>query len=218
MGQEFGIRLTQNSFLGSKYKENDYEQIQDTIDVWFDSASSQSYVLRGRPGLSWPADLYLEGSDQHRGWFQSSLLVSCGTYHAAPYKQVMTHGFIVDEDGRKMSKSRGDAVSPQTITSTIGADVLRLWVVGSDYYEDLKVGPEILKRHQDIYRRYRNTFRYLLGALVGFTEQEKIPYDQMPDLERWVLHRLYELDLKVGKPLSLMLFKHSTQKSTPSVL
>ncbi len=184
-------------FLGPKYKEKDYEQVQDTIDVWFDSASSQSYVLRHREGLRWPADLYLEGSDQHRGWFQSSLLVASGTVNGAPYKQVMTHGFIVGEDGKKMSKSAGDAVSPQTITSTIGADVLRLWVVGSDYYEDLRVGPEILKRHQDIYRRYRNTFRYLLGALVGFTDEEKLPYDQMPELERWVLHRLYELDLKV---------------------
>jgi isoleucyl-tRNA synthetase len=186
-------------FLGPKYKAEDFEQIFDTIDVWFDSASSQSFVLRGRENQKWPANLYLEGSDQHRGWFQSSLLVSCGAYHSAPYKQVMTHGFIVGEDGKKMSKSAGDAVSPQTVTNTIGADVLRLWVVGSDYYEDLRVGPEILKRHQDIYRRYRNTFRYLLGALAGFSDKEKIPYDEMPELEQWVLHRLYELDLKVGE-------------------
>lgn len=184
-------------FLGSSYDPADYEQIQDIIDVWFESGATQSFVLRARPDLQWPADLYLEGSDQHRGWFQSSLLVSCGAGHGAPYKQVMTCGFIVDEDGRKMSKSRGDAVSPQTITSTLGADLLRLWVVGSDYYEDLRVGPEILKRQQDIYRRYRNTLRYLLGALDGFTEEEKIDYDLMPDLEKWILHRLYELDQKV---------------------
>ncbi|MBI2707772.1 MAG: isoleucine--tRNA ligase [Proteobacteria bacterium] len=184
-------------FLGPKYNPTDYEQVQDTLDVWFDAASTQSFVLRLRPGLKWPADLYLEGSDQHRGWFQTSLLVACGTHHGAPYKQVMTHGFIVDEEGRKMSKSRGDAVSPQTVTSTMGADILRLWVVGSDYYEDLRVGPEILKRQQDIYRRYRNTLRYLLGALAGFSEGEKIDYDQMPELEQWVLHRLYELDQKV---------------------
>lgn len=184
-------------FLGDAYNPAEFEQIQDILDVWFESGSTQSFVLRLRPELRWPADLYLEGSDQHRGWFQSSLLVSCETFHAAPYKQVLTHGFIVDEDGRKMSKSRGDAVSPQTITSTLGADLLRLWVVGSDYHEDLRVGPEILKRQQDIYRRYRNTLRYLLGALDGFSEAEKIGYDQMPELERWVLHRLYELDQKV---------------------
>jgi isoleucyl-tRNA synthetase len=184
-------------FLGKAYDPTDYEQILDILDVWFESGSTQSFVLRLRPDLRWPADLYLEGSDQHRGWFQSSLLVSCGTVHTAPYKQVMTHGFIVDEEGRKMSKSRGDAVSPHTITSTLGADLLRLWVVGSDYHEDLRVGPEILKRQQDIYRRYRNTLRYLLGALDGFLEEEKIDYNQMPELERWVLHRLYELDQKV---------------------
>lgn len=184
-------------FLGPKYNPDEYEQVQDILDVWFDSGCTQSFVLRMRPDMRWPADLYVEGSDQHRGWFQSSLLVACGTHHGAPYKQVMTHGFIVDEEGRKMSKSRGDAVSPQTVTSTMGADILRLWVVGSDYYEDLKVGPEILKRQQDIYRRYRNTLRYLLGALAGFSEAEKIAYDHMPDLEKWILHRLYELDQKV---------------------
>ena len=124
-------------------------------------------------------------------------MVACGTVHKAPYKQVMTHGFIVDEDGRKMSKSRGDAVSPQTITSTMGADILRLWVVGSDFQEDLRVGPEILTRQQDIYRRYRNTLRYLLGALAAFSDDEKITYDQMPELEKWVLHRLYEINQKV---------------------
>ncbi len=184
-------------FLGPKYKVSDYTQVHDIIDVWFDSASTQSFVLRNRPGLKWPADLNVEGSDQHRGWFQTSLLVACGTHHTAPYKTVMTHGFIVDENGRKMSKSRGDGVSPQTITSTMGADILRLWVVGSDYYEDLRIGSEILKRQQDIYRRYRNTLRYLLGALSGFSDLERLDYDQMPDLERWVLHRLYELDQKV---------------------
>ncbi|MBS0271955.1 MAG: isoleucine--tRNA ligase [Proteobacteria bacterium] len=184
-------------FLGPDYNPANYEQTLDIIDVWFDSASSQSFVLRLRPEMKWPADLYLEGSDQHRGWFQSSLMVACGTVHAAPYKQVMTHGFIVDEEGRKMSKSRGDAVSPQTVTSTMGADILRLWVVSSDYYEDLRVGPEILKRQQDIYRRYRNTFKYLLGALSEFSATEEIGYAQMPELEKWVLHRLYEIDQKV---------------------
>jgi len=186
-------------FLGPKYDPKDYEQVQDILDVWFDAGSTQSFVLHMRPDLHWPADLYLEGSDQHRGWFQSSLLVACGTVHAAPYKQVMTHGFIVDEEGRKMSKSRGDAVSPQTITSTMGADILRLWVVGSDYYEDLRVGPDILKHQQDIYRRYRNTLRYLLGALSGFSEEEKIDDIQMPELEKWLLHRLYQVAQKVDE-------------------
>lgn len=187
-------------FLGESYSSEDYDQVQDILDVWFDAGSTQNFVLRLRPNLRWPADLYLEGSDQHRGWFQTSLLIACGTGHGgAPYKQVMTHGFIVDEDGRKMSKSRGDAVSPQTITHTMGADILRLWVVGSDYQEDLRVGSEILKRQQDIYRRYRNTFRYLLGALGGFSEAEKIDWEDMPDLEKWVLHRLYELDQKARR-------------------
>lgn len=196
-GSDVWYTADPSRFLGNNYNAADYEQILDILDVWFESGSTQSFVLRLRSDLRWPADLYLEGSDQHRGWFQSSLLVACGTAHAAPYKQVMTHGFIVDEEGRKMSKSRGDAVAPHAITSTLGADLLRLWVVGSDYHEDLRVGPEILKRQQDIYRRYRNTFRYLLGALDGFSEEEKIGYDQMPELERWVLHRLYELDQKV---------------------
>lgn len=194
-------------FLGPDYAPDEYEQVQDILDVWFDAGCTQSFVLRNRPNLKWPADLYVEGSDQHRGWFQSSLLVSCGTHNEAPYKQVITHGFIVDEDGRKMSKSRGDAVSPQTVTSTMGADILRLWVVGSDIYEDLKVGPEILKRQQDIYRRYRNTFRYLLGALSGFSEEEKLNYESMPDLEKWVLHRLYELDQKVRETTTSYDFK-----------
>lgn len=196
-GSNVWYRADSARFLGPNYKPDDYEKVQDILDVWFDSGCTQSFVLRLNPALKWPADLYVEGSDQHRGWFQSSLLVACGAHHGAPYRQVITHGFIVDEDGRKMSKSRGDAVSPQTVTSTMGADILRLWVVGSDIYEDLKVGPEILKRQQDIYRRYRNTFRYLLGALAGFSDEEKIDYVEMPDLEKWVLHRLYELDQRV---------------------
>lgn len=194
-------------FLGPHYKAADYEQVHDIIDVWFDSASSQSFVLRNRPHLKWPANLYVEGSDQHRGWFQTSLLVACGAHQGAPYKTVITHGFVVDEDGRKMSKSRGDAVSPQTITSTMGADILRLWVVGSDYYDDLRVGPAILKRQQEVYRRYRNTLRYLLGALAGFSATEVLPYDQMPELEKWVLHRLYTLDHKVREASSAYEFQ-----------
>ncbi|MBY0501860.1 MAG: isoleucine--tRNA ligase [Alphaproteobacteria bacterium] len=206
-GSDVWYTADPDRFLGPDYNPKEFEQVQDIIDVWFDSASTQSFVLRLRPELHWPADLYLEGSDQHRGWLQTSLLVSCGTVHGAPYKQVITHGFIVDEEGRKMSKSRGDAVSPQTVTNSMGADVLRLWVVSSDYYEDLRVGPEILKRQQDIYRRYRNTFRYLLGALAGFSKEEIINYDQMPDLEKWVLNRLYEIDQKIRAASSSFAFQ-----------
>jgi isoleucyl-tRNA synthetase len=144
--------------------------------------------------LRWPADLYLEGSDQHRGWFQSSLIEACGTRGRAPYEAVLTHGFVLDEDGRKMSKSLGNVIPPQQIMQQSGADILRLWVVGSDYTEDVRIGPEILKRHSDAYRRLRNTLRYLLGALDGYSAAEAVGLEAMPELERWVLHRLAELD------------------------
>ncbi len=182
------------SFLGNAYKAEDYEQVRDILDVWFDSGSTHSFVLEGRPDLKWPASLYLEGTDQHRGWFHSSLLESCGTRGRAPYDAVLTHGFIMAEDGTKMSKSLGNAVAPQDVTEQSGADILRLWVVGSDYSEDLRIGPEILKYHADIYRRLRNTLRYLLGNLSDFSENERVDYSEMPELERWVLHRLSELD------------------------
>ena len=128
-------------------------------------------MLETRPDLQWPASLYLEGSDQHRGWFHSSLLESCGTRGRAPYDAVLTHGFVLDEQGRKMSKSLGNIVAPQDVVAQSGADILRLWVVASDYTEDLRIGPEILKYQADVYRRLRNTLRYLLGALAGFTPE-----------------------------------------------
>jgi isoleucyl-tRNA synthetase len=181
-------------FLGDKYNPDDYEQIKDIVDVWFESGSSHAFVLEARDDLRSPADLYLEGSDQHRGWFHSSLLESCGTRGRAPFDAVLTHGFALDEQGRKMSKSLGNVVAPQEVTEKFGADILRLWVVGSDYTQDLRVGPEILKQYTEYYRRLRNTLRYLLGALDGFSESEKISYDQMPELEHWVLHRLNQLD------------------------
>jgi isoleucyl-tRNA synthetase len=185
-------------FLGPSYKAEDYEQIKDIVDVWFESGSSHAFVLDARDDLrDTPADVYLEGSDQHRGWFHSSLLESCGTRGRAPYEAVVTHGFVLDEQGRKMSKSLGNVVAPQEVTEKMGADILRLWVVGADYTEDLRVGPEILKQSTESYRRLRNTLRYLLGALDGFSEAEKIGYDKMPELEHWVLHRLFELDAKV---------------------
>ncbi len=181
-------------FLGNKYDAQDYEQVQDIIEVWFESGSTHAFCLEQRPELKWPADLYLEGSDQHRGWFHSSLLESCGTRGRAPYDAVLTHGFVLDEQGRKMSKSLGNVVAPQDVTSQQGADILRLWVVASNYAEDLSIGPEIIKSVTDSYRRLRNTLRYLLGALSGFSVAERIPESEMPELERYVLHRLWQLD------------------------
>jgi len=181
-------------FLGNEHAAEDFDQVTDILDVWFDSGSTHSFVLEQRDDLQWPASLYLEGSDQHRGWFHSSLLESCGTRGRAPYDAVLTHGFVMAEDGHKMSKSLGNIVSPQDVVGTNGADILRLWVVGSDYSEDLRIGPDIIKSHTDIYRRLRNTLRFLLGNLAGFEESERLPTAQMPELERWVLHRLWEMD------------------------
>jgi len=186
-------------FLGNAYKAEDFDQVTDILDVWFDSGSTHAFVLEQRPDLKWPADLYLEGSDQHRGWFHSSLLESCGTRGRAPYDAVLTHGFVLDQDGRKMSKSMGNVTSPQDVNDEFGADILRLWVVGSDYSDDLRIGPDIIKSQADVYRRLRNTLRYLLGALDGFSDNERLPFAQMPELERWVLHRLWAMDKKVKK-------------------
>ncbi len=181
-------------FLGNDHKAEDYDQIFDIVDVWFESGSTHSFVLEARDDLASPASLYLEGSDQHRGWFHSSLLEGCGTRGRAPYDAVLTHGFTLDERGRKMSKSLGNTTDPQDVIAKSGADILRLWVVGTDYFEDHRIGPEILKHHVDMYRRLRNTLRYLLGALDGFEESERLAPAQMPELDRWVLHRLHELD------------------------
>jgi len=186
-----------SDFLGADHAVDEYEQVMDILDVWFDSGCTHGFVLEDRDDLSWPADLYLEGSDQHRGWFQSSLLESCGTRGGAPYKGVLTHGFVMREDGQKMSKSLGNIVSPQDVTNRFGADILRLWVVASDYSDDLRIGAEILKRHADVYRRLRNTLRYVLGNLNGFQESEKLPVSEMPELERWVLGRLKDMDDKL---------------------
>ncbi|MEZ5935538.1 MAG: isoleucine--tRNA ligase [Alphaproteobacteria bacterium] len=181
-------------FLGSERNPDDYEQVTDILDVWFDSGSTHATVLEQRDDLQWPASLYLEGSDQHRGWFHSSLLESCGTRGRAPYEAVLTHGFVVDENGRKMSKSVGNVISPMDLMKTQGADILRLWVVSADYSEDVRIGQEILKGQADAYRRLRNTLRYLLGNLADFQESERLPASAMPELEKWVLHRLTEVD------------------------
>ena len=183
-------------FLGEGRNPDDYEQVRDIVDVWFESGSTHAFTLEAR-GLPWPADLYLEGSDQHRGWFHSSLLEAVGTRGVAPFKAVLTHGFVLDEQGRKMSKSLGNVVAPQEVCDQYGADILRLWVMSSDTTEDLRVGREILKQQAELYRRLRNTLRWLLGSLAGFDPAEIVPVAEMPELERWVLHRLAELDALV---------------------
>jgi len=181
-------------FLAPEHRAEDFEQVKDIAEVWFDSGSTHAYVLETRPDLKWPASLYLEGSDQHRGWFHTSLLEACGTRGRAPFDAVLTHGFVVDEAGYKLSKSAGNAAAPQPIIDQYGADILRLWVVTSDYAEDIGIGPEILKQQADTYRRLRNTLRYLLGALGGFSERERLPEAEMPELERYMLHRVAALD------------------------
>ena len=181
-------------FLGDDYDAGDFEKVEDILDVWFDSGSSHAYVLETRDDLQWPASLYLEGTDQHRGWFHSSLLESCGTRGRAPYDAVLTHGFLLDGKDVKMSKSIGNTVEPQSVIDQHGADILRLWVVASDYTEDLRIGPEIIKGQVDSYRRLRNTFRFLLGNISGFDEAERVAIADMPELDRWILHRLSELD------------------------
>ena len=188
-------------FLGDQYDASEYEQVTDIVDVWFDSGSTHAFLLEGNNDMSWPADMYLEGSDQHRGWFHSSLLESCGTRGRAPYDSVLTHGFVLDEQGRKMSKSLGNTVTPQDVIKENGADILRIWVANSDYYDDLRIGKEILQRQVDHYRRLRNTFRYLLGALDGFSDDERIAVADMPSLDRWVLHRLTEVDATIRKAI-----------------
>ncbi len=184
-------------FLGNDYPHDDWEKVTDILDVWFDSGSTHAFVLRDRPDGIWPASVYLEGTDQHRGWFHSSMLQSCGTRGRAPYDAVVTHGFTLDEHGMKMSKSAGTSTAPQDVVKQYGADILRLWVAQSDYAVDQRIGPEILKGTADSYRRLRNTLRFLLGALDGFGEAERVEPAEMPELERWVLHRLAELDLAV---------------------
>ena len=182
------------ALLGDAYRADDYEPVVDILDVWFDSGSTHAFVIEQRYGADVRASLYVEGSDQHRGWFQSSLLESCGTRGRAPYDAVLTHGFALDGQGRKMSKSVGNVVDPLKIIEESGADILRLWVASTIYFEDVRIGREILSGTSDAYRKLRNTFRYLLGALDGFDESERVPAAEMPELERYVLHLLAALD------------------------
>jgi isoleucyl-tRNA synthetase len=185
-------------FLGNDHESDEYEQVRDIVDVWFESGSTHAFTLQAR-GLPWPADLYLEGSDQHRGWFQSSLLEGIGSRGQAPFKAILTHGFTLDEQGRKMSKSIGNVVAPQKITDEYGADILRLWVMNTDITEDQRIGKEILKQQAELYRRLRNTLRWLLGSLDGFTDDEQVDHADMPELERYILHLLSELDARIRR-------------------
>jgi len=182
------------ALLGPDYDLNDYEVVNDILDVWFDSGSTHSFVVEGRYGNDVRADLYLEGSDQHRGWFQSSLLESSGTRGRAPYDAVLTHGFALDGQGRKMSKSLGNVVDPLKVIAESGSDILRVWVASTDYFDDVRIGKEVLAGSSDAYRKLRNSFRYLLGALSDFSEEEKLPVADMPELERYMLHLLAKLD------------------------
>lgn len=183
-----------------KCSSTDFEKEMDILDVWFDSGVSHAAVLRKRTELSWPADLYLEGSDQHRGWFQSSLLTSVGTTGQAPYRSVLTHGFTVDGSGKKMSKSSGNVVAPQEVIDKYGAEVLRLWVSAADYRDDIRISNEILAHLTEAYRRIRNTCRYLLGNLYDFDpEKDIVSYDQLLEIDRWALHRLQKLIQRVQK-------------------
>jgi len=186
-------------FLGNDHNPDGYDQVFDILDVWFDSGSTHAFVLRDRADGSEDgiADLYLEGTDQHRGWFHSSMLQACGTIGRAPYRGVLTHGFTLDEKGNKMSKSLGNTIGPEEVVKQYGADILRLWVAQTDYTGDQRIGPEILKGVADSYRRLRNTMRFMLGNLNGFAEDERVAPADMPELERWVLHRMAELDHRV---------------------
>jgi isoleucyl-tRNA synthetase len=184
-------------FLGEKYDSEDYEKLSDIVEVWFDSGSTHSFVLEKREDLKWPASMYLEGSDQHRGWFHSSLLESCGTRGKAPFESILSHGFVVDGKGLKMSKSLGNVIAPEDILKKYGADILRIWVSSSNYAEDLRIDHSILDQHADSYRKIRNTFRYLLGNLNDNFEEinlEKINLSELPELEQFMLHKIYSLN------------------------
>jgi isoleucyl-tRNA synthetase len=184
-------------FLGDKYKAEDYEKTSDIVEVWFDSGCTHSFVLEKRKDLQWPASMYLEGSDQHRGWFHSSLLESCGTRGRAPYESILSHGFVVDGKGLKMSKSVGNVIAPEDILKKYGADILRIWVASSNYEEDLRIDYSILEQHADSYRKIRNTFRYLLGNLndeFQIIDIKNLDLNKLPELEQYMLHKIYDLN------------------------
>ena len=186
-------------FLGNKYKADDFDKLSDIVEVWFDSGSTHSFVLEKRKDLKWPASMYLEGSDQHRGWFHSSLLESCGTRGRAPFESILSHGFVVDGKGLKMSKSLGNVIAPEDILKKYGADILRIWVASSNYAEDLRIDYTILDQHSESYRKIRNTFRYLLGNLndeLKNIDLKEIDVKKFPELEQFVFHKIYVLNDK----------------------
>ena len=196
-GIEAWFALDKSELLGAEADQ--YEKLSDTMDVWFDSGSTHYAVLRQRSELSWPADLYLEGSDQHRGWFQSSLLTACATVGKPPYKQLLTHGFVVDGNGQKMSKSIGNVIAPQKINDSLGADILRLWVASTDYSGELAISDEILKRVTESYRRLRNTLRFLLANLSDFDfEKDAVDTDDMLELDKYALVLAQQLQQRVA--------------------
>ena len=201
-------------FLGKKYKSEDYEKLSDIVEVWFDSGATHSYVLEKRKDLKWPASMYLEGSDQHRGWFHSSLLESCGTRGRAPYDAILSHGFVVDGKGLKMSKSLGNIMAPEDILKKYGADILRIWVAASDYDEDLRIDYSILDQHAESYRKIRNTFRYILGNLNDKFEKvdfKNIDVNELPELEQYMLHKVFNLNSTFEKYFKVYNF-HSLYK------
>ena len=191
-------------FLGDEHNPDDYQKLNDIVEVWFDSGSTHSFVLEKRKDLKWPADMYLEGSDQHRGWFHSSLLESCGTRGKAPFKSILSHGFVVDGKGMKMSKSLGNVISPDDILKNYGADILRVWVASSDYAEDLRIDKSILAQHAESYRKIRNTLRFMLGNLKDNFEPQnftKLNLKEFDELERYILHKIYQISKSVENNL-----------------
>ena len=191
-------------FLGDDYNEKDFDKLNDIVEVWFDSGSTHSFVLEQRKDLKWPADMYLEGSDQHRGWFHSSLLESCGTRGKAPFESILSHGFVVDGKGMKMSKSAGNVILPEDILKNYGADILRAWVCASDYAEDLRIDKTILAQHAESYRKIRNTFRFILGNIKDNFEPQNIndvEIKDFPELERYILNRLFFVDQSIKENL-----------------
>jgi isoleucyl-tRNA synthetase len=201
-GSDAWYTKTIEDFIGHKYNSEEFKKVTDIVEVWFDSGSSHSYVLEKRKELSWPADMYLEGSDQHRGWFHSSLLQSSGTRGLAPYKSILTHGFVVDGKGQKMSKSVGNVIAPEEIIKKNGSDILRLWVVASDYSEDLKIDPSIISQHSESYRKIRNTFRFILGNIrddFSFKKINSMKFENQDIIDTFIIEKISRLDQEFVK-------------------
>ena len=211
-GVDSWFKLDNKEFLTKKYEPDKYTKVTSILDVWFDSGASHSYVLKDR-GIEC-ADLYLEGTDQHRGWFQTSLIESCGIYNKSPYKAVLTHGFVIDEKGKKMSKSLGNIISPKEVIDKYGADILRIWVANSNFTEDVRISFENLDRHSESYRKIRNSLRFLLGNLNGWDVKHSIEFKSLPQLEKYILHRLF----KVHKEVREMYKEYNFSKAFQNIL